>query len=148
MGCFMKCVLLILICYSAHIFANVLSIELPGKYSSVNCAYYSELTIYKYNNSLVVSAQRADSDFMAFSETVKLFTKGKKFDCTPGASYGDVQCQVRESRTSLIAKERGCMIFCGPWHLQLSIQKLSATEIGIKTSDDQTEACIFNRLPN
>lgn len=126
--------------------ANTPVETLIGTYQSISCPYYAETTIFKNGDFLYVEARRASSEYFAFTEKIKLNTRGKKFNCTPGGSYGDVQCRVRETNTRIISEERGCLIACGPWHLQISIQKLSDSEIGIINHPEQKEACVFRKL--
>jgi hypothetical protein len=124
-------------------FAETFPHDLVGNYRSVNCLYYSDLNIFKKDNLLIVEGQRANSDLWAFTEKVVLGTNGKNFDCTPGGSYGDVQCRVKIKNNLLVSEERGCLIACGPWHLKLSLQKMNSTQVGIKLSNEQQQVCIF-----
>ncbi len=143
-----KCILITLALFACQSFAETFPDDLVGNYHSVNCSYYSDLNIFKSDDLLIVEGRRANSDFWAFTEKVALGTNGNKFDCTPGGSYGDVQCRVKVKKDLLVSEERGCLIACGPWHLKLSLQKMNSTQVGIKLSDQQQEACVFERNSN
>ncbi len=121
-----------------------------GTYRSSTSCYgnFSALKIEQRTPSELFVFARSPEGAWVVSETFDLESEGKTFDCTPHASYGRVQCQVKTSETSLLLRRRGCMLLCGPWHVQLSIKAFGPEQITVTTSEFAPEPCIMTKTSN
>lgn len=122
-------------------FASHFADGLPGHYVSESCRL--ELDIVKEDDSLWFKSLEGSQ--WAIIQKVELNTQGRIFDCTPGGSYGRVECRIQNSETLLKSEQRGCLFFCGSWNLSLSAENLGESGISLKWDTNHDEACIFKR---
>ncbi len=131
---------------STSSFASSVADKLPGIYTAKgNCK--STMWVYRANDRLEVST-RTDNGEWLFAVKVQLGTGGQSYDCRRGGTYGQLECRVRERAKSITLHERGCLIFCGPWRRILSIEDLGESNVAVKWSDKQTEACVYQKSLN
>lgn len=135
----------ILLLLSTNIFASGLSDRLVGNYEPVTCVGAANLRIIPDGDGLYVEARRADGAYEV-SKTIRLGTRGRNFDCTPYANYTKEECRVRETKDSLTLTNRGCLLFCGAWNLELRLKELKDQQLVVETYGDG-EPCIFKKVP-